>query len=536
MGQSNIPVYKQKTYVMPPELSGGKPKKHAFVIVGSGPVGLVLALDLARKGHDVCILTAFDFIASGSKGICYSKQSLDILDRLGVGERVIEKGVIWNVGKVFWGDQKQPIYQFDMLPLKDQKNPGFINIQQYYLEDYLVDALEALDNVDIRWGNTVTDIEVRKNDATLSVTTRDGDYKLEADYVLACDGANSTIRQCMGLDFQGRIFEDNFLIADVKFKHEFPSERWFWFDPPFNRGRTALLHKQPDDVWRIDFQLGWNIDRKEAVKTENVAPYVKALLGDDVEYEDDWLSIYTFQCRRMERFLHTPVIFIGDCAHLVSPFGARGANAGLSDAENIAWKLDMVLKNNAPKSLLESYNVERVMGSDENILNSSRSTDFMTPKSKVSTAFRDAVLELADKYEFARPFVNSGRLSTPTPYHETPLSTPDRDEFKHGPKPGFPCPDAPLPMGRDIKWLLENLGDEFVVLQFGETSPKSELKTICVPATGLAAERYGAEIGTTYLIRPDQVVAARWKNASAKDINTAYEQAISRAGAQEVAA
>ncbi len=525
MGQASIPIYKKKTYKSPPELSGAKAKKHTFVIVGAGPVGLVLALDMARKGHKVLVITVFDFIAAGSKGICYSKQSLDILDRLGVGERVIEKGVIWNEGKVFWGDQKEPIYQFDMLPIKDQKNPGFINIQQYYLEDYLVDALESMDNVDMRWGHKVRDIDVGESSATLHISTRDGGYTLEAEYVLACDGSGSTIRNCMELDYAGRVFEDNFLIADVKFKHDFPSERWFWFDPPFNRGRTALLHKQPDDVWRIDFQLGWDIDRKEAVKSENVAPYVKGLLGDGIEYEDDWLSVYTFQCRRMERFLHTPVIFVGDSAHLVSPFGARGANAGFSDAENIAWKLDMVLKGKAACDLLESYNYERVMGSDENILNSTRSTDFLTPKSKVSLAFRDAVLELANSYEFARPFVNSGRLSTPTPYHNSSLSTLDRDVFDRGPKPGHPCVDAPIPMGRRVKWLLKNLGDTFVLLHFGDTPPDSQLKTLCVPKIGLAAERYGAQAGTSYLIRPDQVVAARWKQARAEDVADAYHKA-----------
>ena len=525
MTYSGIPVYKRKAYQKPPELSGGVGRRYPFVIVGAGPIGLALALDMARKGHQVLLLTAFDFIAAGSKGICYSKQTLDIMDRLGVGERLVEKGVVWNVGKVFWGEQKEPIYQFDMLPVKDQKNPGFINIQQYYLEEYLVDALEAMDNVEIRWGNKVIDISVADDGGVLEVSTPDGAYEIEADYVLACDGAGSTIRDLMKLDYEGRVFEDNFLISDVKFKHEFPSERWFWFDPPFNPGRTALLHKQPDNVWRMDFQLGWDIDRKEAIKPENVRPFVDGLLGPDVEYEFDWLSIYTFQCRRMDRFVHLPVIFVGDSAHLVSPFGARGANAGFSDAENIAWKLDMVLKGEAPKALLESYNYERTMGSDENILNSTRATDFMTPKSSVSTAFRDAVLELANDHEFARPFVNSGRLSTPTPYHDSPISTPDKDEFSDGPAPGHPCIDAPVHINRKIGWLLEQLGNEFIVLHFGDNPPRTDLKTVCVASNGLAAERYDAQNGTSYLVRPDQVVAARWKQAEPDDIRRAFKKA-----------
>lgn len=171
------------------------------------------------------VVTAFDFIASGSKAICFSKQTLDILDRLGVGDKVLEKGVVWNVGKLFWKDDSDPVYQFDILPVKEQKNPGFINLQQYYLEEYLVEALEALDNVEIRWGHRVDDISVEETRATLKLSAAGGRYEILADYVLACDGARSTIRKKMSLDFAGRVFEDNFLIADVKFKQQRPSGR-----------------------------------------------------------------------------------------------------------------------------------------------------------------------------------------------------------------------------------------------------------------------------------------------------------------------
>lgn len=522
MNPGAIPVYQAKSASPKPEGNERMP----FVIVGSGPIGLALALDLAQKGHKVVIVTTFDFIASGSKAICFSKQSLDILDRLGVGDRMVEKGVIWNVGKLFWQDNAEPVYQFDMLPVKDQKNPGFINLQQYYVEEYLVDALEALDNVEIRWGHRVEDITVHSSKAEINIVTSEGKYQIEAGYVLACDGSKSRIREAMGLDFEGRVFEDNFLIADVKFKQQRPSERWFWFDPPFCKGGTALLHKQPDDVWRLDFQLGWDIDREAAIEPENVVPFVEGMIGGDVEFEKEWYSVYTFQCRRMERFIHGPVIFVGDSAHLVSPFGARGANGGFSDAENIAWKLDLVLNDEAPKSLIATYNHERVMGADENILNSSRSTDFMTPKNQQSQAFRDAVLELSHDFEFARPFINSGRLSTPTPYHDSPLSTPDRDDWADGVAPGFPCIDAPLPdAANGNMWLLNQLGNQFTVLHFGTDAPTTNLKTVRVSSDGLAAHRYGAEGGATYLVRPDQVVAARWKRARTEDIEAAYRRA-----------
>ncbi len=529
MSFDGIPVYKKKTYKKAPELSRSSTKRRPFVVVGSGPIGLALALFMAKKGHEVLILTAFDFIPAGSKGICYSKEALDIFDQLGIGKRIVDKGVIWNVGKVFWGDSPDPVYQFDMLPVKNQKNPGFVNIQQYYVEDYLVDALEAMENVEIRWGHAVTDLDVSGTYARLNIHTEDGDYELDTDYVLACDGSKSTIRHLMGLDFEGRIFEDSFLIADVKFKQSRPSERWFWFDPPFNRGRTALLHKQPDDIWRLDFQIGWDADREQAIKTENLAPYIKGMLGDGVEYQEDWLSVYTFQCRRMKNFVHGRVIFAGDAAHQVSPFGARGANSGLPDVQNLSWKLDLVLRGDAPKSLLQSYDIERTRGADENILNSSRSTDFITPKSKNSTLFRDAVLELASEYEFARPLVNSGRLSAPTPCYDSPIATMDEEEFPCGPRPGDICPDAPIERDGKAAWLLESLPDGFCLLHIGEQELASDLPVLALPCEGLVAERYGSNM--SYLVRPDNIVAARWRNPEPKQVMQAYAKATAQDGA-----
>ncbi|MBO9378668.1 FAD-dependent oxidoreductase [Sphingomonas histidinilytica] len=490
------------------------------VIAGAGPVGLAMALDLGRRGHRVVVLTRLDYIAGGSKAICFSKRSLDIMDRLGVGQRMVDKGVTWNVGKVFWKDRPDPVYQFDLLPVKDQRRPAFINLQQYYVEEYLVDALAELPGVEIRWGHEVRGVAAHDGGVSIEVGTAAGSYAIEAGWLIACDGNRSPIRTMLGLDFEGRIFEDNFLIADIRIKEDRPAERWFWFDPPFNPGKSALFHRQPDDVWRLDFQLGWNIDREECLKDANVERYIRAMLGPDVAFEKEWYSVYTFQCRRMARFVHGRVIFAGDSAHLVSPFGARGCNGGFADVDNLGWKLDLVLGGASP-DLLESYNDEAIVTADENILNSTRSTDFLTPKSEVSEAFRDAVLGLAAEHAFARPIVNSGRLSTAISYPDSALSTPDEDDWTGGVAPGSPALDAPLGEG----WLLGELGDRFVLLQAGggATAPEG-LDTIAIDSA-IALARYGLEAGGAYLIRPDHYVAARWRRPDAAKIARALARA-----------
>jgi len=513
-----IPVYKEIGATPAPVSASERAR---VVIVGAGPVGLAMALDLGRRGHEVIVLNRLDFVAHASKAICFSKRSLDILDRLGVCDPAIAKGVTWNVGKVFWGAGDEPVYQFDMLPVKEQKRPGFINIQQYYIEEYLLDGVQSFANIEVRWGHRVEDARPRGDHVELSVTAdMGGPYTLTTEWLIACDGARSTVRERLGLDFEGRVFEDNFLIADIRMKHEMPSERWFWFDPPFNPGRSALMHKQPDDVWRLDFQLGWDVDRAAAILPENVEPFIKAMLGSDVEFEREWYSVYTFQCRRMARFVHGRVIFAGDSAHLVSPFGARGCNGGLADVDNLGWKLDLVLKGAAGPELIETYNTEAITTADENILNSTRSTDFLTPKSSASHYLRDAVLELARSHPFARPLVNSGRLSTAVSYPLSPLNTPDIDVWESGVPPGSPVLDAPHGDG----WLLDAIGDEFVLIARGWTDPTPAGLRL-VEVDGLAADRLGLSEGGAVLVRPDQYVAARWKAPHTEAVETALRRA-----------
>src|SRR6202166_1055175 len=418
----------------------GEAARHAVVVVGAGPVGLSLAIDLAQRGQAVVLLDDADRIGEGSRAICFSKRSLEFWDRLGVADRMVDKGVVWSVGRIFHGASL--LYQFNLLPEEGHKRPAFINLQQFYAEAYLVDRVQQLPAIDLRWRNKVIGLEQRHDHAIVTIEPPDGPYRMRANYVVACDGARSALRQMVGAEFAGQVFEDQFLIADVRMTAEFPTERGFWFDPPFHAGRSALLHKQPDDIWRIDLQLNPDADPVAEKKPENVRPRIARMLGHD-KFDFEWISLYKFQCRRMDDFIHGRVIFAGDAAHQVSPFGARGANSGLENAENLAWKLDRVLRKVSPDALLESYHVERSTAADENIRESTRSTDFMAPNSHQEARLRKAVLSLARETEFGKRMVNAGRLSVPSVY-ETPLSTADRDVWRGGPRPGSSMPDAPI--------------------------------------------------------------------------------------------
>ncbi|WP_010626137.1 FAD-dependent oxidoreductase [Halomonas sp. KM-1] len=551
----NNPVY---PYRRAPELDRGDVRHCPVVIVGAGPTGLAMAIDLAQQGIASVVLDDNNTVSVGSRAICFAKRTLEILDRLGCAQPMVDKGVTWQRGRVFF--QEREVYDFDLLPEEGHRMPAFINLQQYYFEEYLVDRANELNElIDLRWLHKVTEVDSQAERSEVVVSTEDGDYRLACDYLLVADGANSRIRDMLGLESKGQVFQDRFLIADVIMKADFPTERWFWFDPPFHPNQSVLLHRQPDNVWRIDFQLGWDADPEEEKKEENIRPRVQAMLGADVEFELEWASVYTFRCRKMDSYIHRRVFFMGDAAHQVSPFGARGANGALQSTENLAWKLARVLKGQAPAALLATYDDERQHGAAENILNSTRATDFITPKSRMSRLFRDSVLELAEHYPFARRLVNSGRLSMPCRYDDSPLNGHETEGLPLELRPGSPAKDAPIGLAGRRAWLLNQLGERFVLLLDGrvdsaraealrsELAPllehRADLDLLIVgPAPhaltelprscqiedveNLIGERYGLGAGIAYLIRPDQHVTARWNDVTAAAVGEAMDRAL----------
>ncbi|WP_439112987.1 FAD-dependent oxidoreductase [Hydrogenophaga sp.] len=552
-------TYPTFPYQAPHDLMQDAPQRKPLVIIGAGPVGLAAAIDARLQGLEVLLFDEDDSVSFGSRAVCYAKRTLEILDRLGVGDGVVDKGVSWSVGRTFLREEE--VYRFNLVPDAGHKRPGMINLQQYHLEEALVKRATEL-GADLRWKYKVVGVEPLEDGARVSIETPDGHFEIEADWLIVADGARSNVRRQLGLDIEGHVFKDRFLIADVVMKADYPAERWFWFDPPFHPNQSVLLHKQSDNVWRIDFQLGWDADPEEEKKPENIMPRVKAMLGDDRECTLEWASIYTFQCRRMTKFRHGHLLFAGDAAHQVSPFGARGANSGLQDTDDLLWKLALVIKGQAPEALLDTYDTDRVYAADENIRNSTRSTDFITPKSAVSRLFRNAALELARSQPFARKLVNSGRLSVPAFLVHSALNTPDDGSFAGDMVPGAPLDDAPVRVAGQGGWLLDQLGNRFVLLAFADSADQLDptvqaqaaaLAEAAIPVQvvvitahaggasdmsvlhdrdGLLAQRLDARPGTCYLVRPDQHVAARWRRFDV----AAVRAALARATAQVPAA
>ena len=520
--------YKEFPYKTPPEIVGGKREIYPVVIVGAGPIGLSLAIDLAQRGIKSVVLDDNNIVSTGSRAICWAKRTLEIFDRLGVASKMMAKGITWETGRLFNGDKE--VFSFNLLPDKDQKFPAFINLQQYYVEEYLIERCFELDDfIDLRFSSKVIDHTQNKENVGVTVRCPEGDYQLKSSYMVASDGAESPTRKRMNLSFDGEVFDEHFLIVDIymetpPFKTDRP-ERWFWFAPTFHDGQSALLHKQAENIYRIDLQLEENINRKNELDPERVRKRIIKVVKSE-NFEIDWMSIYKFKCASLDRMVFDRIIFIGDSAHVVSPFGARGGNGGMHDVDNLGWKLASVLKNSSSEKILSTFNDERIEAAKENIANSSRATNFMTPKNKMAKIFRDQVLDLSLNNLFSRNLINSGRLSVPFKLGGLKLD----NEFKDDPLLGSIYVDFPILDRKGNRlFLTDAITHGYNLLSFSKTKmnstsnlnvmnigDESDKGVDFVDFEGRGLERYREDL--SYLIRPDGYIIGIFEDVTFKTL------------------
>ncbi|WP_395687667.1 FAD-dependent monooxygenase [Caenimonas koreensis] len=407
-------------FVAPPEIASGETSHHPIVIVGGGLAGLTLAGLLARHGIRCVLLDEDNTVGvkgASSRGICYTQRSLEIFERLGIYECIAAKGIQWSVGRTFAGNDE--VYSFDLRQqgaFNLSSQPPFINIQQFYIEGYLVERIQQLGHADIRWSNRVVGFEQDDKGATLTVTTPAGDYRIRAEHVIDATGSRSPFRAWAGASVTARKGDDRWCIADVRFSKHPPVERHTWIEAPFNENRAVWQHLMGDNVWRIDYQMAPHADPEQVSREDVVRERLTRQFGADCEIEIVWVGPYAYRSECIDKMRCGRVFFMGDAAKVVSPFGARGGNTGIADADNLAWKLAAVMSGHAAPALLDSYHDERHEAATQNVLVTNRTARFLRPADGVEKLFRTAALSLARQHVFARQFVNTGRMAIANPY------------------------------------------------------------------------------------------------------------------------
>ena len=512
--------YTQFPAVLPPLAQGRDTTRHPVVIAGGGPIGFALALGLARHGIRSVVLEADNSVCTGSRAGCVTRRTLEIFDQLGMAAPVVQQGLPWAEGWSYF--RTTEIFHLQMPVDTEAKFPALLNIQQCYVEQFLLDEIRRhADLIEVRWQQRVEQVVKRDDGVAVTVGTPLGDYRLDGDWLVAADGARSTVRKALDLRFTGTRYDGRYIIVDSKMKSDLPAGRRAWFDPPSNPGATLLLHKHSHDLWRFDYQLRADEDPDEAVKPANVLARVQShleLMGERNPWQPVWISMYAASCLTLENYLHGRVLLAGDAAHLVPIFGVRGMNSGIDDTHNLAWKLAYVIQGRAAAALLESYTAERLFAMRINMRHASKSCEFMDPPSAAFKVMRGAVLGLAERHEWIRSLVDP-RQSTAIGYPESPLNGTGASDFDGGPAPGANLPDAPA--AADGRHLSALMGPHFSALVFDAASADAlrslessgpPLRVVPLAPDSPAARRLAARPGTVYLIRPDGHVLARWRS------------------------
>lgn len=490
-----LPEYE---FVPPPELNTGTRVRHPIVIVGGGITGLTLACSLARLGVKAVLIDEDNTVGvkgASSRGICYTQKSLEIFQRLGIFERIAAKGTQWSVGRTFAGDDE--VYNFD---LRQQGNfhlssqPPFINIQQFYIEAFLVDRVQELGAVELRWQNRLTAFEQTADAATLTIETPAGSYCIEADHVIDATGSNSPLRKWLNVPFDSRRGDDRWCIADVRFTTHPPAERHTWIEAPFNENRAVWQHLMADDVWRIDYQMAPNADPAYVSREDVVRERLARQFGPDVGVEIVWVGPYAYRSECVHAMRHGRVFLMGDSAKVVSPFGARGGNTGVADADNLAWKLAAVLRGKADPALLQSYQDERLEAAQQNVCVTNRTARFLRPADGSERLFRQAAIGLAKQYPFARSLINTGRMAVANPYSQSSACT-----YATGSAAGQSVQNVPFQWANgtagQVNDLLNWAQGDLLVLVFGDLAPAAlqRLRRLCLDAPVRSVQVLGSD-------------------------------------------
>ncbi|MEO7391063.1 MAG: FAD-dependent monooxygenase [Ramlibacter sp.] len=517
------------------------PARVPVLIAGGGPVGLALSALLARQGVASLVIEADTGYCSGSRAICISRRSQEILSWAGADKALVAGSLPWTGGRSYWRNTE--VLQFQMPSEPTQRYAPMVNIQQYHVERIAHEALAtAPDLAQVSWGCRVAQVRQDGDGVEAQVETPDGPRQVHADYLVACDGGRSTVRDQLGLELRGTQYEGRYVIVDIVQKTRRPVERLAWFDPPSNPGSTLLMHRQPGDVWRIDYQIRDDEDPAEAVKPENVLPRVRshlAMIGEDEPWEPLWISIYNAKCLTLSDYRHGRVFFAGDAAHLVPIFGVRGLNSGLDDAGNLAWKLARVIDGCAPDSLLDSYTPERLHATRENIAYGAKSTEFMAPPNFAFRLMREAALRLAVADAAVRPLINP-RQSAPIAYTSSPLNFPQEGDWDSDlAAPGAPAPEALLQGPQGDFHLTQCFGKEFVCVVFSDGVLPEAVTELAAHGIGVldippeadslgqARKRFGlpdAQARGLVLVRPDGYVMGRWRGLDPRPLLAAMKQ------------
>ncbi len=538
--------YEIYPFIRPSEMDTGQPELHSVVVVGAGPAGLVLAIQLAAQGVPVVLVESEAQVSGGSRALALTKRSMEIIEQAGVAQQFLNHAIVWKDGYSYY--KNHVVHHLDIPFSEDDKFAPMTNLPQCVMEKILVDRARAM-GVDVRFQTKLLDMQEDADSMTLTLDTPEGEYQTKAQWVVGCDGARSMVRKLQGLRFEGKSYESRFVIADFNIDMDEPAGRRCYFEPPWLPGHSVLMHKAPSNVWRLDYQVPDDVSDEDALNPERIHTHIQAHLdyiGVNLPWTIEWITLYKPNTLTLPSYNHGRVLYCGDAAHLLPVFGVRGMNTGIQDSINLAWKLAAVVQGQAQPAILDTYSVERVADARQICQEAGRSTRMMAPPTRGFRVMQQAVLSLSMNHAYPRDLLH-WRTSHPIDYATSPLTLVDVTEgqFNAGPRPGAPAHNAKLqPQNPDSGFVLDAFQPAFQVLVLGHDDALWQaarddvqqlhqqgvrVRLLAVRSDGAAPADadaalsdpqghvqalWGAGDGAVYVLRPDQHVCTRWKAGS----------------------
>ncbi len=492
--------------------------KTDVLIVGAGPTGLALAGQLIRYGIDFLIVDKREGITPYSKAIGVQARTLEIYQQINLADRLVDLGLITKGVRLLEGGEARAEVPLSTLGEGKSPYPFLLIAEQSKHEHLLYEFLRAHGH-DVRWQTTLSDFS--QDDARVAGTIVDASGEkqmVQAQYLVACDGAKSSVRTGLGLTFEGSTLERLFYVADVQLKWEFPHDM---LTACLARDRSTAFFPMPgEDRYRI---VG--VFPEDSDKNEGEIPYdeiEKQIQGDtqlqlDI-YQVNWFSTYKVHSRRVNRFSVGRCFVAGDAAHIHSPAGAQGMNTGVQDGYNLAWKLALVLRGEADPRLLDTYHEERIEVAERLLETTDRMFDLLVNPAWLLSFVRrqifprvaSFVVGLDSVNQFIFPLISQTGIT----YHGHTLSVDSDQDFKV--KPGDRMPYFIIDGKGIYDWLhapkfhLLTFSNDLAPGELNNNGMQSEFASLVdhlvFPLRPRVAEIFGSNKPFSVLLRPDNYI------------------------------
>lgn len=402
--------------------------KDEVLIAGAGPSGLALAISLVRQGIPFTIIDKDDGPGTTSRAMAVQARVLELYEQLGIADKIVVNGIIVNKINFFKNKKHLASIPVGQLGQEMSAFPYVLILPQDVHENILVNELKSSGH-EVKWNHEVTSFRDVGDAVEAVIETENGTETRKFSYICGCDGASSTVRKALDIDFTGGTYRQSFFVADVESETvlEGPTigfrDEYFCIGFPIRTmDQVRLIGLVPDD---------YKEDGEAPEDFSEMIPYAESILPVKLK-KVNWYSSYRSHHRVAEQFRSGRVFLVGDAGHIHSPAGGQGMNTGIGDAINLAWKLGAVLKGKASESILDTYESERIKFAHDLVNTTDQLFKFMVDKQRLRNFVVPIFIPRLMRFKSIRERLFRMISQIQINYHDSGLSAGESGDVKGG--------------------------------------------------------------------------------------------------------